>query len=386
MTDEEQYRERMRRKKAAIDRRIAAASNDKGLLVALIGAGMGKTSSGYGMVARSIGHGLHCAIARLAPGSGGELTFVAQFDHVEVRSRDANGANPHAALSTDWLQGRLSDEAVDLVVLDGVDAAIDDGTLSADALTRWLSQRPAMQHVVITGAALPDALLEQADTISELRDAKQALLGANQAPEVTDPAKADAALDELATRAGRAWQEVDHLDGASGQGRLVVHTGNGKAKSTAAFGKIVRALGHGRRVGIVQFIKGKFTTGERELFAEHPRVEYRVMGQGFTWETQNRGEDQANADGAWAEAAALLADPSIDLVMLDELNNTVKKGYLDPERVIEALRQRPAHQDVIVTGRNARPGMMAEADAVTQVRKQRHAFDAGYRAQKGIDL
>ncbi|MEX0607282.1 MAG: cob(I)yrinic acid a,c-diamide adenosyltransferase [Halofilum sp. (in: g-proteobacteria)] len=384
MTDEDQYRERMRRKKAAIDRRIAAASNDKGLLLALVGAGMGKSSSAYGMVARSLGHGMRCAVARLTPGSGGELKFLSQFDDIEVRTREADCADAHAQISDNWLQGRLNDPSVDLVVLDGVDAALEDGLLRVESLGHWLAERPTMQHVVITGGSLPPALLDQADTISELRDAKHVLREAQ--PRVTDPGQADAALDELETRAGRAWQAIDRLDHATGQGRWLVHTGNGKAKSTAAFGKVIRALGHGRRVGIAQFIKGKFTTGERELFAEHPRVTYRVMGQGFTWETQNRGEDQANADGAWAEAAALLGDPAIDLVMLDELNNTIKKGYLDIEQVIETLRNRPAHQDVIVTGRNARPAMMAAADAVTQVRKKRHAFDAGYRAQKGIDL
>lgn len=383
MTDEEQYRERMRRKKAAIDQRIAAASNDKGLLVALIGAGMGKSSSSYGMVARSLGHGMRCAIARLQSGAGGELAFLGPFDGVDVRAREGDlGSTP--PVSAAWVQERLGDAAVDVMVLDGVDAAIHEGLLEVEALCHWLADRPRMQHVVLTGAALPGSLLERADTISEIRDAKHLLSGAEQ-PEPADK-QSDAALDQLGSGDSRAWGEIDRLDSEIGKRRLLVHTGNGKAKSTAAFGKVVRALGHGRRVGIVQFIKGKFTTGERELFAEHPRVTYRVMGQGFTWETQNRGEDQTNADGAWAEAAAMLEDPQIGLVMLDELNNTIKKGYIDPEKVIEALRLRPSHQDVIITGRNARPALMAEANAVSQVRKQRHAFEAGYRAQKGIDL
>lgn len=378
-SDEDRYRERMRRKKEAIDRRIAAASNDKGLLVTLIGPGMGKSSSAYGMVARAIGHGLHCAIARLTPDSGGELAFFADFDGVDVRGGE------HAPVTPDWIEQCLGDTTLDLVVLDGLDRALDDGLLDTTALVEWLRQRPALQHVVVSGGQLPEPLLDQADTISEYRDAKFLLQGAGRAHAAQEP-EAQADAPTLDAAGDHCWEEIDRLDSAQGSGRLLVHTGNGKGKSTAAFGKVVRALGHGRRVGIVQFIKGKFTTGERELFAEHPRVTYRVMGQGFTWETQDRGQDQANADGAWAEAAALLADPEIDLVMLDELNNTIKKGYLDPDTIVEALRNRPPHQDVIVTGRNARPALMEAADAVSQVRKQRHAFDGGYRAQKGIDL
>lgn len=378
-SDEDRYRERMRRKKEAIDRRIAAASNDKGLLVTLIGPGMGKSSSAYGMVARAIGHGLHCAIARLTPDSGGELAFFADFDGVDVRGGE------HTPVTADWIEQCLGDTTLDLIVLDGLDRALDEGLLDTTVLVEWLRQRPELQHVVISGGQLPDLLLDQADTISEYRDAKFLLQGAGHAHSFQET-EAQSDSSTLDATGDHCWHEIDRLDSAQGNGRLLVHTGNGKGKSTAAFGKVVRALGHGRRVGIVQFIKGKFTTGERELFAEHPRVTYRVMGQGFTWETQDRGQDQANADGAWAEVAALLADPDIDLVMLDELNNTIKKGYLDLDTVIEALNNRPPHQDVIVTGRNARPAMMAAADAVSQVRKQRHAFDGGYRAQKGIDL
>lgn len=183
-----------------------------------------------------------------------------------------------------------------------------------------------------------------------------------------------------------SWQEIDRLDAPTGQGRLLIHTGNGKGKSSAAFGKAIRALGHGRRVGIVQFIKGNFTTGERALFDGHPGVTYRVMGQGFTWETQDRSRDQENADHAWSETVAMLNDSDIDLIILDELNNTIKKGYIEVDQVLTAVRERQPHQDVIITGRNARPALMAAADAVTQVRKLRHAFEGGYRAQKGIDL
>ncbi len=386
MADDSNYRQRMQRKKEAIDRRVTAASNDKGLLLSLIGAGMGKSSSAYGMVARSLGHGMRCAIACLQPGTGGEMAFFRQSPDVDVRARDTHAHPDVPALTAEWLAQCLREDGIDLVVLDGIDTALENGLFTIEQLGGWLANRPAMQHVVLTGTAIPDALLERADTVSELRDAKHVLRSAQRQPQAADPGQADAALDELETRDGRAWHEVDRLDHPKGQGRLLVHTGNGKAKSTAAFGKIVRTLGHGRRVGIVQFIKGNFTTGERELFSAHPGVIYRVMGQGFTWETQNRDQDRLNAEHAWAEACALLADPDIDLVMLDELNNTLKKGYLDIDTVLDTLRRRPAHQDVIATGRNARPALMDEAHAVTQVRKLRHALDAGYRAQNGVDL
>lgn len=186
--------------------------------------------------------------------------------------------------------------------------------------------------------------------------------------------------------AGPGPGPADRLDTPAGQGRLLVHTGNGKAKSSAAFGKVVRALGHGRRVGIVQFIKGRFATGERQLLESHPAVTYRVMGQGFSWEVQDRRRDRADAEHGWHQAAAMLADQSLGLVVLDELNIPIKKGYIDVDTVLDALRRRPARQDVIVTGRNARPALMRAADAVTQAHKIRHALDAGFRAQPGVDL
>jgi cob(I)alamin adenosyltransferase len=371
MDDDEQYRERMRRKKAAMDRRIAAAANDKGLLLALTGAGLGKSTSAYGMAARAMGHGLHCAIARLGPGGTGELTFFAPFPGMAIRSREPAEADA-ASVSADWIESNLHHDEVDLVILDELDQALADGLIDADRLGAALDGRPSLQHVVVTGRSLPEAILERADTITELRDAKNVL------------DRVDRGEVEDATAA--AWLESDRLDTPHGQGRALVHTGNGKGKSSAAFGKVARALGHGRNIGIVQFIKGRFTTGERECFDGHARVRYRVMGQGFTWETQDRSQDQERADEAWKEARAMLSDPALELVLLDEMNNAIKKGYVDLDEAVAAVQARPAHQDVIITGRNARPALMAAADAATQVHKQRHAFDNGYRAQQGIDL
>ncbi len=367
--DDAEYRHRMQRKKAAMDRRIAAASADKGLLLALTGTGMGKSSSAFGMAARALGHGLQCVVARLGDGAAGELAYLRHAGSASVRDTQSE-----PVVTTDWLAAVLADPTVDVVILDAVDRAIETGHLEPSELGEWLARRPEQQHVVIEGGDMPAELLDMADTITEMRDAKQVL----------DAVAATGG--ETVGASAAAWCQADHLDAPTGRGRLLVHTGNGKGKSSAAFGKALRALGHGRSVGVLQFIKGNFNTGERRLFDGHAGVRYRVMGQGFTWETQDRSRDQRNADAAWSEAEAMLTDAELDLVILDELNIAIKKELVDLDRVLAALRTRPAHQDVIVTGRNARPGLMNAADAVTQVHKQRHAFDAGCRAQNGIDL
>lgn len=170
------------------------------------------------------------------------------------------------------------------------------------------------------------------------------------------------------------------------RGVLLVLTGNGKGKSSSAFGMVARALGHGMRVGVVQFIKGRHSTGEEAFFRRFPEVTYHVMGEGFTWETQDRERDVRAAQGAWAVAAALLRDAQVALVVLDELNIALLYRYLTLADVITALRERPAHQHVVVTGRGA-PGELLElADTVTDMRAVKHAFKAGVRAQRGIEL
>ncbi len=170
------------------------------------------------------------------------------------------------------------------------------------------------------------------------------------------------------------------------RGVLVVNTGNGKGKSSSAFGMVARALGHGMRVAVVQFIKGSFATGEEAFFRRFPELDYHVMGEGFTWETQDPDLDRRAAMAAWGLAAAFLADPAFQLVVLDELNIALKLGLVPLGPVLDALESRPAHQHVVITGRGAPQGLIEIADTVTEMRPVKHAFDAGIMAQKGIEL
>jgi cob(I)alamin adenosyltransferase len=171
------------------------------------------------------------------------------------------------------------------------------------------------------------------------------------------------------------------------KGLLMVNTGPGKGKSTAAFGLVLRALGHGWRVGVVQFIKGAWATGERtalERFAD--QIEWRTMGEGFTWETQDRARDIAAAEQAWAAVQELMADPTIRLLVLDELNIALRYDYLPLEPVVAALADRRGDLNIVVTGRNAKPELIAIADLVTEMSLVKHHFAAGVRAQAGIEF
>ncbi|MGS0941194.1 cob(I)yrinic acid a,c-diamide adenosyltransferase [Pseudomonas luteola] len=171
------------------------------------------------------------------------------------------------------------------------------------------------------------------------------------------------------------------------RGLLLVHTGIGKGKSSSAFGMVARALGHGLKVGVVQFIKGRVSTGEQMFFQRFPEeVRYHVMGQGFTWETQDRQRDIENAASAWAVAKALLSDPEIALVVLDELNIAFKHGYLKVEDVLADIEARPVFQHVVVTGRGAPQALIDAADTVSEMGLVKHAFQSGIRAQKGIEF
>lgn len=170
------------------------------------------------------------------------------------------------------------------------------------------------------------------------------------------------------------------------RGVVLVHTGNGKGKSSSAFGMIARALGHNMRVGVVQFIKGSASTGEETFFRRFPEIEYHVMGEGFTWETQDKQRDIASAQAAWDVACGMLCNPDIALVVLDEINIALKLHYLDIEQVLEALRNRPTMQHVVLTGRAAPDALIAFADTVTEMRPIKHAFDAGIQAQQGIEM
>jgi cob(I)alamin adenosyltransferase len=171
------------------------------------------------------------------------------------------------------------------------------------------------------------------------------------------------------------------------KGLLIVHTGKGKGKSTAAFGLALRALGRGWRVGIVQFIKGAWSTGEQAAFARFgDQMVWHTMGEGFTWETQDRVRDIAAAQAAWAKARAMMADPTIRLLVLDELNIALRYDYLPLAETIAALAARRPDLHVVVTGRNAKPELIEAADLVTEMTLVKHHFAAGVRAQAGIEF
>lgn len=170
-------------------------------------------------------------------------------------------------------------------------------------------------------------------------------------------------------------------------GLLMVHTGKGKGKSTAAFGMVARALGWGMRVGIVQFVKGKWVTGEKLFFDQFPdQVRFAAMGEGFTWNTQDRQRDIAAAERAWALSRDMLSDPDLDLVILDELNIVLRDDYLDLATVLAALQARPRGQHVCVTGRDAKAELIAAADLVTEMTMVAHPIHKGFKVQRGVDF
>tara|TARA_B110000261_G_scaffold44160_1_gene51843 strand:- start:378 stop:983 length:606 start_codon:yes stop_codon:yes gene_type:complete len=171
------------------------------------------------------------------------------------------------------------------------------------------------------------------------------------------------------------------------KGLLLVITGNGKGKSSSGFGMVARSLGHNMKVGVVQFIKGAFSTGEETFFRRFPNdVEYHVMGDGFTWDTQNLEQDIASAEAGWAVCKKLLQDPTVHVILLDELNIVLKMNYLNTEMVLKDIASRPPMQHVIVTGRGAPDAVLDAADTVSRIDDVKHAFRAGIKAQKGIEL
>ncbi|MCL1074403.1 cob(I)yrinic acid a,c-diamide adenosyltransferase [Shewanella dokdonensis] len=168
------------------------------------------------------------------------------------------------------------------------------------------------------------------------------------------------------------------------KGILLVLTGNGKGKSTSGFGTVARAVGHGKNAAVVQFIKGNWECGERKLL-ENAGVRFEVMATGFTWDTQNRASDTAAAEKAWMVAEQWLQDPAIDVLLLDELTYMLSFHYLDLQRVLRALTNRPPQQHVIVTGRNCHRQLLEVADTISEIHNVRHAFEHGIKAQPGFD-
>jgi cob(I)alamin adenosyltransferase len=200
-----------------------------------------------------------------------------------------------------------------------------------------------------------------------------------------DDAEAERHRAKMAKR--KAVQDAEVAGKRIEKGLLIVHTGPGKGKSTAAFGLALRMLGRGHRVGVVQFIKGAWHTAERDALAKFgEQVSWHTMGEGFTWETQDLKRDIAAAERAWAKSLDLMADPSFGLVILDELNIALRYDYLDLPKVIAALRDRRPGLHVVVTGRNAKPDLIAAADLVTEMFLVKHHFAAGVKAQPGIEF
>src|SRR3954465_13614853 len=197
----------------------------------------------------------------------------------------------------------------------------------------------------------------------------------------------DAARHKAKMANRKAAQDAEVAAKTVEKGLLIVHTGKGKGKSTAAFGLMLRALGRGFRCGVVQFGKGAWQSGERaaiERFGD--QVEWHTLGEGFTWETQDRARDVAAAERAWVAATKMMDDPAIRLIVLDELNITLRYDHLDAAQVIAALQGRRADQHIVVTGRNAKPEMIDAADLVTEMTPVKHHFAAGVKAQEGIEF
>lgn len=197
--------------------------------------------------------------------------------------------------------------------------------------------------------------------------------------------------DKATRHAERMARKKELIDNAIEQanqekGLLVVLTGNGKGKSSSAFGMVARALGYDMKVGVAQFIKGRSDTGEEAFFSRQPNVEWHILGEGFTWDTQDLQRDIQTAQAGWKIAREMLQNPSIDLVVLDELTYTMNYGYLDTATILADIAARPSMQHVIVTGRAASQALIDTADTVSEIMDIKHAWRAGVKAQPGIDL
>lgn len=189
--------------------------------------------------------------------------------------------------------------------------------------------------------------------------------------------------DKMAKKKAAIDQKIASAD--QEKGLLIILTGAGKGKSSSAFGMVARALGHGMKVGIVQYIKGRIATGEQNFFERFDDVSFHVMGAGFTWDTQDKDRDTEAARAAWEISKKLLSDPKVDLVVLDELNLSLKYKHLTLDEVLAAIKARPPMQHVVITGRSAPAGLIESADTVSEIKAVKHAYEAGIKAQKGIE-
>ncbi|MFN3212013.1 MAG: cob(I)yrinic acid a,c-diamide adenosyltransferase [Henriciella sp.] len=199
---------------------------------------------------------------------------------------------------------------------------------------------------------------------------------------MSDTSKHKAAMQKLQAEQKRKTDEARDPD----RGLILVHTGHGKGKSSSAFGVIIRALGWGQSVGVVQFIKGKWITGERQFFKRLGEVDWHTMGDGFTWDTQDKDKDVEAATAAFAKAREMMASGDYDLIVLDEINIALRYDYLTVDAVLEGLDARSDKTSVVLTGRDAKPELCDYADLVSEMREIKHPFKAGIKAQRGIDF
>ncbi|KAA5606310.1 cob(I)yrinic acid a,c-diamide adenosyltransferase [Roseospira marina] len=207
------------------------------------------------------------------------------------------------------------------------------------------------------------------------------------APDTASPEGEDDARHSAKMRKKKAARDRMMAAKSGEKGLLIVHTGTGKGKSSAAFGMVLRCLGHGMRVGVVQFIKGAMDTAERTVLETYPDlVTIRAMGEGFTWETQDRARDVAAAERAWGLAAEMLADPAYAMVVLDEINVVLRYGYLEMDPVLDTIAARPPLQHVVMTGRHAGEPLIEAADLVTEMKLIKHPFRSGVKGQKGVEF
>lgn len=204
-------------------------------------------------------------------------------------------------------------------------------------------------------------------------------------PEMTEEEKAERHATKMAKK--KAARNKIMATKTKEGGLLIVHTGKGKGKSTAAFGLVSRAIGHGFKIGIVQFVKGKWETGERKVMEAFPdQVVINTMGEGFTWDTQDLERDVAAARQAWDQAKDMMADPSFNMVLMDELNIVLRYDYLPIDEIVETLKNKRDDLHVIVTGRNAKDELIDAADLVTEMTMIKHPFRSGFKAQAGIEF
>jgi cob(I)alamin adenosyltransferase len=204
---------------------------------------------------------------------------------------------------------------------------------------------------------------------------------------MTDANDTDAERHRTKMAHRKAVQDAEVASKTIEKGLLIVHTGSGKGKSTAAFGLVLRMVGHGRKTAVLQFVKGAWSTGERNVLERFGAlVEWHTMGEGFTWETQDRTRDIADCRRAWDRAKELMRDPDLALLVLDELNIALRYDYLPLDEVLDALCNRRSDLHVVVTGRNAKPPLIQAADLVTEMTVVKHHFAAGVKAQRGIEF